>query len=394
MVAMTTSALAVDVPRPDWTVTYGQKDITHDITPYVLSVSYTDKLSGESDEIQIELEDTELLWQGDWYPGKGDMITVSLGYAGTKLLAAGTFSIDEIELSGPPDTVSIRGLAASVTAAMRTKSNRGFENTTLGAIAQRIAKKHGLQLVGQIESLQVDRVTQYAETDLAFLKRLATEYGYMVKITHTQIIFSHLVSLVDAPSVKTLSRADISRFSFRDTINRIYKQARLKHQHSQSKKMVTYGVQDDGEVGTVKTETITTTSSRGKTTSGDTLNIHGRAANSDVAGVKTRAAMNLKNQYQKVASLTLAGDTSVRAGNSIDLAGFGQLSGKWLTGSATHHLDRSGGYVTDTELVRGHIVRPDKKKTGKSTQMVTYGVQSSGTVGVVKTETVTTKGKK
>lgn len=393
MVALTTSPWAVDVPRPEWTVTYGQKDITHDITPYVLSINYTDKLSGESDEIQIELEDTELLWQGDWYPGKGDMITVSLGYAGEKLLAAGTFSIDEIELSGPPDTVSIRGLAASVTTALRTKSNRGFESTTLGAIAQRIAKKHGLQLVGKIESLQIDRVTQYDETDLAFLKRLATEYGYMVKVTHTQIIFSHLVSLRDAPSQKTLSRGDISRFSFRDTINRIYKQARLKHQHSQSKKMVTYGVQDNGAVGAVKTETVTT-NSRGKTTSGDTLNIHGRAANGDVAGVKTRAAMNLKNQYQKVASLTLPGDVTLRAGSNIDLSGFGQLSGKWLTGSATHHLDRSGGYITDLELVRGHIVRPDSKKTGKSTQMVTYGVQPSGSVGVVRTDTVTSKGKK
>lgn len=255
MVTLNATPWAVDVPRPAWVVTYGQKDITHDISPYILSVSYTDKLSGESDEIQIVLEDTEQLWQGDWYPGKGDMLTVSLGYAGQKLLAAGTFSIDEIELSGPPDTVSIRGLAASVTSAMRTKSNRGFEGTTLGAIAQRIAKKHGLQLVGKIESLQIDRVTQYAETDLAFLKRLATEYGYMVKITHTQIIFSHLISLHDAPPLKTISRSDISRFSFRDTINRIYKAARLKHQHSQTKKMVTYGVQDDGAVGTVKTET-------------------------------------------------------------------------------------------------------------------------------------------
>ncbi|WP_139761946.1 contractile injection system protein, VgrG/Pvc8 family, partial [Salmonella enterica] len=72
--------------------------------------------------------------------------------------------------------------ATSVNNALRTKSSRGFESTTLAAIAGRIAKKHQLKLVGSIESIKIDRVTQYAETDVGFLRRLASEYGYAVKV--------------------------------------------------------------------------------------------------------------------------------------------------------------------------------------------------------------------
>lgn len=95
-----------------------------------------------------------------------------MGYQDEKLLSCGTFSIDEIEVSSPASVVSIRGVGASVNSALRTKTSRGFENTTLAAVAGRIARKHRLKLVGSIESIRIDRVTQYAETDVGFLRRL------------------------------------------------------------------------------------------------------------------------------------------------------------------------------------------------------------------------------
>ena len=96
--------------------------------------------------------------------GEGDMLMLKLGYQGEALLDCRSFSIDEIELGAPPDTVSIRGVATSVNSALRTASSEGYEETTLDAIASRIAQKHGLKLVGQIEPITIDRVTQYAET--------------------------------------------------------------------------------------------------------------------------------------------------------------------------------------------------------------------------------------
>ncbi|EII2806789.1 phage protein D [Salmonella enterica subsp. enterica serovar Java] len=372
--AAVTTGMTVAVPQPAYRLVYNRKDITHDVSVYVTSVSYTDKLSGESDEIQVDLEDAEGRWRDAWYPGKGDTLTLQMGYAGETLRECGTFSIDEIELSGPPDSVSLRGLATSVTVAMRTKVSRGFENTTLAAIAQRIAGKHHLQLQGQIEPLTLDRVTQYDETDLAFLKRLARDYGYLVKVTHTHVIFSSLDKLRDAPPTFTFTRSGISRYSLRDTINRIYKGAKHRSQNSRTKQVVTY--QADGGEST----TTVSTATRGQNTSADTLMLSGRAANQGAAGHRTRAALSLKNQYQKVATLSMAGNIRLRAGHNVTLTRFGASDGKWLTGSVRHSMTRSGGYTMVVELARGPVA---KKSPGSGSKTLTVYKADGGTAQTV-----------
>lgn len=45
-------------------VVYEGDDVSTDIAPYILSFEYTDKSSGELDEIQLTLEDRE----GKWLP--------------------------------------------------------------------------------------------------------------------------------------------------------------------------------------------------------------------------------------------------------------------------------------------------------------------------------------
>ncbi|EAS5077696.1 phage protein D [Salmonella enterica] len=363
--------MTAPVPQPAYRLVYNQKDITHDVSVYVTSVTYTDKLSGESDEIQVDLEDSEGRWRDAWYPGKGDTLTLYMGCAGENLRECGTFSVDEIELSGPPDNVSLRGLATSVTAALRTKNSQGFENTTLAAIAQRIAGKHHLQLQGQIEPLTLDRVTQYDETDLAFLKRLAGDYGYMVKVTHTHIIFSSLDALREAAPVFTFTRRDISRYSVRDTIHRIYKGAKHRSQNSRTKQVVTY--QADGGEST----TTVSAATRGHSTSADTLTLSGRTGNQGTAARRTRAALNLKNQYQKVATLSMEGNVRLRAGHNVTLTGFGASDGKWLTGSVRHSMTRSGGYTMDVEVARGPVAK--KSSGGGSKTLTVYRADGSTT---------------
>ncbi|EON4234531.1 phage protein D, partial [Escherichia coli] len=41
---------------PIFTLWYGHKDITYDITPYVTSISYHDSIKNESDTIAITLD--------------------------------------------------------------------------------------------------------------------------------------------------------------------------------------------------------------------------------------------------------------------------------------------------------------------------------------------------
>ncbi|ECI4008073.1 phage protein D [Salmonella enterica subsp. salamae] len=339
---------SLPVPEPVFVLRYNLKDITHDITAYATSITFTDKLSGESDELEVELEDSEQRWRDAWYPGMGDTLALQLGFQGKPLTDCGGFSIDEIELSGPPDSVSIRGRSAPVTRAMRTKSNRGFENTTLAAIAGRIARKHKLKLEGQIEPLTLERITQYGESDLAFLKRLANDYGYMVKVTPQKLIFSHLGKLRDAPVVRTITPQEVSRWTLRDTLHEVYKGVKNKHQNSQTRTLVTFNADN-----TTTTRTEKKTRSSGMSTSSDIINTSDRVQNDEEARAKGKAKLDRKNEYKHAGTLSLEGDLSLRAGASVMLSGFGKSDGKWLIISARHSLARSSGLTTDIDIARG-----------------------------------------
>ncbi|EDW4369654.1 phage protein D [Salmonella enterica subsp. diarizonae] len=351
MAAMNT----LPVPEPVFVLRYNLKDITHDITAYATSITFTDKLSGESDELEVELEDSEQRWRDAWYPGMGDTLALQLGFKGKPLTDCGGFSIDEIELSGPPDSVSIRGRSAPVTRAMRTRSNRGFENTTLAAIAGRIARKHKLKLEGQIEPLTLERITQYGESDLTFLKRLAQDYGYMVKVTPEKLIFSHLGKLRDAPVIRTITPQDVSRWTLRDTLHEVYKGGKNKHQNSQTRTLVTYKADGSQDTRQVKRAQVQVPFRLPEESVGaDTLNTYERASNPAESHAKGKAKLDSKNEYKHAGTLSLGdGDLSLRAGASVTLSGFGQSDGKWLIISARHSFVRSSGLTTDIDIARG-----------------------------------------
>ena len=59
-------------------IKYNNKDISVDISKYLKSISYTDNLSGEADDLQITLEDRDGLWQSTWMPEKGALLDVIL----------------------------------------------------------------------------------------------------------------------------------------------------------------------------------------------------------------------------------------------------------------------------------------------------------------------------
>ncbi|ELF4897797.1 phage protein D [Salmonella enterica] len=369
---------SLPVPEPVFVLRYNLKDITHDITAYATSITFTDKLSGESDELEVELEDSEQRWRDAWYPGMGDTLALRLGFQGKPLTDCGGFSIDEIELSGPPDSVSIRGRSAPVTRAMRTKSNRGFENTTLAAIAGRIARKHKLKLEGQIEPLTLERITQYGESDLAFLKRLANDYGYMVKVTPQKLIFSHLGKLRDAPVIRTITPQEVSRWTLRDTLHEVYKGVKNKHQNSQTRTLVTFNADN-----TTTTRTEKKSSSSGMSTSSDIINTSDRVQNDEEARAKGKAKLDRKNEYKHAGTLSLEGDLSLRAGASVMLSGFGKSDGKWLIISARHSLARSSGLTTDIDIARG---LKHKAGAGKKQARTLTVFHANGTTEQVKAD--------
>lgn len=387
-VSEATPSAVAKVPHPMFVLSYEQKNITSDITPYVRSVTYTDYLSGQSDEVEVELEDTDGRWVRAWYPGKGDRLTLKIGYEGEPLLPCGVFEIDEIEFSQPPAVVSIRGLATGVNTTVRTRKSGAYENTTLAAIAQRVAKRNKLTLTGRIRQIQIDRVTQYQERDVEFLKRLANEYGYAFKIVGRKLVFTELENLRETDAVKTITATDVISIRMRDKIKDVYKEAKVKYHDPKAKKLVVYSLKADQAAG----------GTSGKSASGDTLKLATRSGSKGAAQAKAKAAMDKANLQQTTGTLTIPGTPKLVAGSTFDLVDCGKLTGKYLADSARHRLERGGGYTTELEVKRASLEvskskskaaaksktkKAPAKKPGKT--LVVYGVKSDGQVGVVST---------
>lgn len=228
--------------QPTFKLEYNKKDITKDISDYVLNINYTDVEHGQSDEVEIIFEDSQKLWQDAWIPSKGDNIRLYIGYVGEKLLNCGVFEIDEIEFSTPPDILIVKAIATSITKSLRQNNSVAYENKNLKQIANEIAKKHNLTLVGEIDDIRVERITQNKQRDLTFLKTLAEQYGYIFKITDNQLVFYKTQKLIDAKSAKIINRTECSRINLREKTSQNYKAVTVSYHNPKTGKTITANV--------------------------------------------------------------------------------------------------------------------------------------------------------
>lgn len=320
------------VPTATVQLLYNNRNVTRDISADLLSFSYVDKISGESDELSLSLQDKNNLWSNDWYPEKGTVLTAEISYKGATL-PCGSFTLDEIELSGPPDTVNIRALASFITQKTRTRNNSAHENKTLSEIARTIAGRHGLIVIGTIPAIRINRVTQHGQTDLSFLYSLATAYGVVFSVRNNKMIFTSIYDLESKPGIVTLTRSDLSSYQIKDKTAGTYKSARLTYHNVAEGKLISHSEQTNQ--GGVKS---------------DSLDLRVTAENEQQATLKTRAALHHANSMQKEGSISTDGNPLLLSGNNFSLIHMGVLSGIYNILESTHNIDRSGGYSTSVNI--------------------------------------------
>ena len=315
------------VIKPAYQVLYNSKDITVDISDSLSSLSYTDKIKAASDEISISIQDLARKWMLDWFPAKGDKIKLLLGYPG-EMLNCGTFQVDELSFTGPPDVVTIRAMAAPIGKDIRTKKSSAHENKTLKEIAEKIATDHGLKLVGTInDKFTINRKTQYRETDLNFLRRTAFDFGYIFSVRNDQLIFSSLPDLEATTSALEIHRNEITPYSFKDSATGNYKKVTVSYNDPVTNNIIS---------------ATATSAIEGKK---DTFKIFAKVDNVGQAKKMAESILLLSSRTQ-TGRCTIKGNPKLVAGININLIGFGRLSGKVQIEESTHIIDSSGGYKT------------------------------------------------
>lgn len=168
-------------PVPAFRLTVDGNDIAQLISPRLMGLELTDNRGLEADQLSITLSDHDGLLS---IPPKGAELRLWLGWSDTGLVDKGTYTVDETEHSGAPDVLSIRARSADLRKGLKTKRERSWNTTTLGAVLRDVATGNGLKatvssgLAGQ-SILQLDQAN---ESDANLISRLGEEFDAVATV--------------------------------------------------------------------------------------------------------------------------------------------------------------------------------------------------------------------
>lgn len=332
---------------------YNNKNITDDVSRFAISVTYTDKTEKESDEISIELEDSDQLWQNEWYPEKGAKLYLEIIQDG-KILKCGNFTLDEINNSGSKssgDKVTLRAIATGIKQKLRTRQSFANENKTLRQLAETIASRHGLTLqgTGDVLDLIIDRVTQWRETDIGFLNRIGQEYGAMFSVRDDKLVFTSVYDIEASTHIASLDKIHLIEYDVSDKSFLTYREARVKFHHPTKKKVITYTVKE--------------TNPAIDQTKADVLELVVKAETEAQAEAKAKAALYRKNSLQQGGHIKVPGNIRYIAGVNIELTGLGVCSGIYHVTQSEHTITKSGAYECEMEIKRTALIAAEKRKS-------------------------------
>lgn len=360
-------------------VKYNGKDVTADLAADLLDFSYTDAAPGEADDLSITLQDRFRRWSGLWTPNKGDMIVAEIlprnwEKKGDKLrLPCGSFSVDSLELSGPPDTVAIKAasIPGDVPGRMEART-KAWEKATLKSIAAEVAKRCKLKLLYTADvNPAYDRQDQTDQTDTAFLAQLAKDEGIALKVSGGQLVLFDEADFEKKKHVATFKRGESNILNYKfsdDTAFVAYSSATVSYTppKPEKAKAANKARKDTKKTGggaspspspkvaaaTAVTEQpaiIVTYTAPGTSTDGPVLKINQSVSTRAEAQRVARNTLRENNKQAGQASFDLMGDVRLASGVTIMVEGFGRFDGKYIVVSATHSVG-SGGYTTSITI--------------------------------------------
>lgn len=322
-------------------VLYDNTTITAEIEPFVTDITYTDNFSGQADAITINLGDREKRWMNTWMPKKGASLEASLiispdwGSKASSRRKLGYFEIFDINMSGPPNKVSITASSVPQSSSLRgQRKNRSWENTNFKSVASDIAKRNNLKLYFDAEENPTyDRVDQESETDIGFLMRLCNDSGFALKVANKSISVFDEQKYEREYEIFTIKNNDfrLKDWSGNDTLNDIYRSCKVSFTNTDTKKTITY------------------TFTPPKPPKTDRVLLVNEEVKSKSQAIKlAKKKLREANKNGTTVSLKLAGFAPYYAGQTMKLSGFGGFDGKYIITSINGKV--GGNSETSIEL--------------------------------------------
>jgi len=200
-----------EAPKAIWRVVLDGADLTDRLKPRLMDLRVTSCRGDAADQLDLRLDDSDGKLA---IPPRGATLRVWLGWEGEGLTDMGTFTVDEVEHSGSPDQLSLRGRSVQMKAAIRELREQSYSGLRVGEIVEQLAGRNGLvpRCHASLAALTVDHVDQTNESDLNFLTRLGRRYDAIATIKAGALLFSP-IGQGQTPNGKPLTVVTIRRSS-------------------------------------------------------------------------------------------------------------------------------------------------------------------------------------
>lgn len=330
-------------------------NITGSIQPYLLSVAYVDNEEDEADSLTIKLQDRDSLWLESWLNEaiegaaaaklKMDVVFVRENWRGDGsdlVLPCGEFELCNVDASGPPAVVQLRGSSLPFSAAVRgTLKNKAWESYSLSGIAKEIAGANGMACMYEAAADPAyTYIEQVKTSDIDFLSGLCHNAGISLKATNSILVLFDQASYEAKPDVFKIERGGGVYTKYKlisGAADSQYSSCRVYYTNPKTGKCIQ---------GIAKIEDY-------KAGAKTNQQLEVQAKVSDAAEAKALAEKHLRlhNKLNRTASFTLPGNPELAAGATVALEKWGGWDGRYIVKKAEHKVDASG-YTTKIELRR------------------------------------------
>lgn len=330
--------------RPMHRIIADGQDITDLINDRLLSARTIDKTGTDSDDFELRIDDRD---GAVALPKRGAKIEVYLGWATDKLTLMGTYTADEVEYSGPPDTIVIRSKSSDTRSGAKTTRSGSWEGETLASIVADVAARNNWTPECPVQTV-VERADQLGESDMNFITRLAKQYDCTAKVADDKLIVmprdgGKSATGKDLATV-VINRSDVSRYQFRFGDDSVKKAARAAYQDKKGE-LVTVEVNNDSQpAGLPPVHTD--------------RHIHPDQSAAEAAAKARLAGFNRSTADVR---LEMNGRTDLFAESPINAQGFKKgVDGKYLADSVEHVWNQQG-WTTTVECNAGNEGKADAK---------------------------------
>ncbi|MGL4566914.1 MAG: phage late control D family protein [Fusobacteriaceae bacterium] len=327
--------------RVELLITYEGQDISLDISDSIISLNHRDTLN-EFDTLELTLHDRKGDWIGGWLPQKGEKLDISYSLKGwspvTTVHYLGSFFLDSISYSGPPDVVSLKAISVNLESnIMDGKKNKSWENVTLKKIAEDISKECEVELMYDVEyDKTYSRVQQKNESDITLLKRLCQETGVNIKLYSDKIILFEESKFEKRESIFGIYKNnDCTNYSFSLDDNDTYDACEISFLDYFEDKVIKVMCQaGDRSEYKNKTNRILFIN-EDKTPPGEGI----EQKKEHVLKIAQKS-LREKNKNATTGNLEIMGrDELISSGDTIDVYGFGRFDGKYFVTEITTDFD-------------------------------------------------------